>query len=315
MQRDLLDGVVAFTTVARRRSFTAAAADLAVTPAAVSHAVKQLEARIGVVLFARTTREVGLTEAGRRFLDGARPAVEAMEAATAAARSLGEGPAGRVRLTVSQLAFNMVLAPAMADFSRAFPDVRLEVAVDDTSVSIIDEGFDVGLRLGEMIAPDMVAARVSPAFRFCVVAAPALLERLGRPDHPRDLKGFPCLNVFQLTRGTDYRWEFAENGREFEVAVEGPFSVNDFDFMVRMAVEGLGLAYAPAPVVAGRLAAGRLERVLDPYLAGPTSWHLYYPSRLGASAPLRAFVEFMRGRLRAERDNDASGLPPRRPPR
>jgi DNA-binding transcriptional LysR family regulator len=299
MQRDLLDGVVAFTTVARRRSFTAAAADLGVTPAAVSHAVKQLEARIGVVLFARTTREVGLTEAGRRFLDGARPAVEAMEAATAAARSLGDGPAGRVRLTVSQLAFGMVLAPAIADFSRAFPDVRLEIAVDDTSISIIDEGFDVGLRLGETIAPDMVAVRVSPAFPFCVVGAPALLERRGRPGHPRDLKGFPCLNIFQLTRSTDYRWEFAEeDGREFEVAVEGPFSVNDFDFMVRTAVEGLGLAYAPEPLVARHVAAGRLERVLDDHLAGPTAWHLYYPSRLGASAPLRAFVEFMRGRLR-----------------
>ncbi len=298
MQRDLLDGVVAFAAVARRRSFTAAAADLQVTPAAVSHAVKQLEARIGVALFARTTREVGLTEAGRRFLDGARPAVEAMEAATAAARSLGEGPAGRVRLTVSRLAFGMVLAPAMADFSRAYPDVRLEVAVDDTSVSIIDEGFDVGLRLGEMIAPDMVAVRVSPAFRFCVVAAPSLLERLGRPAHPRDLKGFPCLNVFQLTRRHDYRWEFAEGGREFEVAVEGPFSLNDFGFLVEKAVEGLGLAYEPEPLVAEHVAAGRLERVLDPYLAGPTAWHLYYPSRLGASAPLRAFVEFMRARLR-----------------
>ncbi|WP_165183969.1 LysR substrate-binding domain-containing protein [Caulobacter soli] len=299
MQRDLLDGVVAFTTVARRRSFTAAAVDLGVTPAAVSHAVKQLEARIGVVLFARTTREVGLTEAGRRFLDGARPAVEAMEAATAAARSLGDGPAGRVRLTVSQLAFNMVLAPAVADFSRAFPDVRLEIAVDDTSISIIDEGFDVGLRLGETIAPDMVAARVSPAFQFCVVGAPSLLERMGRPAHPRDLKGVPCLNIFQLTRGTDYRWEFAEEGgREFEVTVEGPFSVNDFNFMVQMAIDGLGLAYAPEPLVAEPVAAGRLERVLDEHLAGSTAWHLYYPSRLGASAPLRAFVEFMRGRLR-----------------
>lgn len=309
MRRDLLDGVVAFDTVARRRSFTAAAVDLGVTPAAVSHAVKQLEARLGVALFARTTREVGLTEAGRRFLDGARPAVEAMAAATAAARSLGEGPAGRVRLTVSTLAFGMVVAPVLADFARAYPDVRLEIAVDDTSISIIDEGFDVGLRLGETIAPDMVAVRVSPVFKFCVVGAPSLLDRLGRPGHPRDLKGFPCLNVFQLTRGTDYRWEFAEaDGREYEVAVDGPFSVNDFAFLTRTAADGLGLAYTPEPLAAEHVAAGRLERVLDAHLASPTAWHLYYPSRLGASAPLRAFVEFMRGRLReAER---ASGLPP-----
>lgn len=311
MRRDLLDGVVAFATVARRRSFTAAAADLQVTPAAVSHAVKQLEARIGVTLFARTTREVGLTEAGRRFLDGARPAVEAMEAATAAARSLGEGPAGRVRLTVSRLAFGMVAAPIIADFSRAYPDVRLEVAVDDTSVSIIEQDFDVGLRLGEMIAPDMVAVRVSPIFPFVVVGAPALLDRLGRPAHPRDLEGFPCLNIFQMTRRNDYRWEFAEDGREYEVTVEGPISINDFGFQVRMALDGLGLAYAPEPLVAEDVAAGRLERVLDDHLAGPTAWHLYYPSRLGASAPLRAFVDFMRGRLRdAERGSDASGLSP-----
>ena len=316
MRRDLLDGVVAFATVARRRSFTAAAADLQVTPAAVSHAVKQLEVRIGVALFARTTREVGLTEAGRRFLDGARPAVEAMEAATAAARSLGEGPAGRVRLTVSRLAFGMVLAPVVADFSRAYPDVRLEVAVDDTSVSIIEQDFDVGLRLGEMIAPDMVAVRVSPIFPFVVIGSPGLLDRLGRPRHPRDLEGFPCLNIFQMTRRNDYRWEFAEDGREYEVTVEGPISINDFGFQVQMAIDGLGLAYAPEPLVAEQVAAGRLERVLDDHLAGPTSWHLYYPSRLGASAALRAFVEFMRGRLRdAERDPDASGLPPSPPPR
>jgi DNA-binding transcriptional LysR family regulator len=194
----------------------------------------------------------------------------------------------------------MVVAPAVADFARAYRDVRLEVAIDDTSVSIIEQDFDVGLRLGEMIAPDMVAVRVSSTFPFVVVGAPVLLERLGRPGHPRDLKGLPCLNIYQMTRRHDYRWEFAEDGREYEVAVEGPTSINDFGFQVAMAVEGLGLAYAPEPLVAGHVAAGRLERVLDDHLAGPTAWHLYYPSRLGASAPLRAFVDFMRGRLRAE---------------
>lgn len=298
MQRDLLDGVVAFTTVARRRSFTVAAADLGVTPAAVSHAVKQLEARLGVVLFARTTREVGLTEAGRRYLQGAQPAVEAMEAATASARSLGEGPAGLVRLTTSRLALRMVLAPAVTDFARAYPDVQLEIVVDDASISLIEEGFDVGVRMGEMIAPDMVAVRVSAPFQFCVVGAPALLERRGRPEHPRDLKGYPCLNVLQTTRRNNYRWEFEEDGREFEVAVESAISVNDFDFLMSRAMEGLGLTYQPEPLATPHVLAGRLERVLDPYLAGPTAWHLYYPSRLGASAPLRAFVEFMRGRLR-----------------
>ena len=299
MQRDLLDGVVAFTTVARRRSFTVAAADLGVTPAAVSHAVKQLEARLGVVLFARTTREVGLTEAGRRFLQGAQPAVEAMEAATASARSLGEGPAGLVRLTTSRLALRMVLAPVITDFARAYPDVRLEIVVDDASISIIEEGFDVGVRMGEMIAPDMVAVRVSHPYQFCVVGSPTLLQRHGRPEHPRELKGYPCLNVLQTTRRNNYRWEFEEDGREFEVAVESAISVNDFDFLMKGAIDGLGLTYQPEPLAMPHVMAGRLERVLDAYLAGPTAWHLYYPSRLGASAPLRAFVEFMRGRLRA----------------
>lgn len=298
MQRDLLDGVVAFTTVARRRSFTVAAADLGVTPAAVSHAVKQLEARLGVVLFARTTREVGLTEAGRRYLQGAQPAVEAMEAATVSARALGEGPAGTVRLTTSRLALRMVLAPVVTDFLRAYPDVRLEIVVDDAQVSLIEEGFDVGLRMGEMIAPDMVAVRVSNPFQFCVVGAPALLERWGRPEHPRDLKNIPCLNVLQTTRRNNYRWEFEEDGREFQVAVDSAISVNDFDFLLKGALDGLGLTYQPEPLAMPHVMTRRLERVLDPYLAGPTDWRLYYPSRLGASAPLRAFVEFMRGRLR-----------------
>jgi DNA-binding transcriptional LysR family regulator len=301
MQRDLLDGVVAFTTVARRRSFTTAAADLGVTPAAVSHAVKQLEARLGVVLFARPRAWCGLTEAGRRFLQGAQPAVEAMVAATASARSQGEGPAGLVRLTTSRLALRMVLAPVITDFCRAYPDVRLEIVVEDASISIIEEGFDVGLRMGEMIAPDMVAVRVSHPFQFCVVGSPALLQRHGRPEHPRDLRGYPCLNVLQTTRGNNYRWEFEEDGREFEVAVESPISVNDFDFLLKGAIDGLGLTYQPEPLAMSHVMSGRLERVLDPYLAGPTAWHLYYPSRLGASAPLRAFVEFMRGRLRAAR--------------
>ncbi len=298
MQRDLLDGVVAFTTVARRRSFTTAAADLGVTPAAVSHAVKQLEGRLGVALFARTTREVGLTEAGRRYLQGAQPAVEAMQAATASARSLGEGPAGTVRVTTSRLALRMVLAPVITDFCRAYPDVRLEIVVDDAQISIIEEGFDVGVRMGEMIAPDMVAVRVSHPFQFCVVGSPALLERHGRPAHPRDLKGYPCLNVLQTTHLNNYRWEFEEDGREFEVAVDSPISVNDFDFLLKGALDGLGLTYQPEPLAMPQVMAGRLERVLDPYLAGPTAWHLYYPSRLGASAALRALVEFMRGRMR-----------------
>lgn len=300
MQRDLLDGVVAFTAVARRRSFTMAADDLGVTPAAVSHTIKQLEARLGVALFARTTREVGLTEAGRRFLDGAKPAVEGMMAAMASARSQGEGPVGVVRLTASRLAMTMVLAPAVGAFLLEFPDVKLEIVVDDVSVSIIEDGFDVGLRMGEMIAPDMVAVRVSRPFRFCAFAAPALLDRMGRPSHPRDLKAWPCLNIHQLTRRRDYRWEFAEDGQEFEVAVEGPLSVNDFDLVRQAALDGLGVAYGPETQVAALVAAGRLERVLDDYLAGDTSWHLYYPSRLGASAPLRAFVDFMVRRLRAE---------------
>ena len=125
-----------------------------------------------------------------------------------------------------------------------------------------------------------------------------LLDRVGRPEHPRDLKDYPCLNVLQTTRRNNYRWEFEEGGREFEVAVESAISVNDFDFLMERAMDGLGLTYQPEPLATPHVTAGRLERVLDPYLAGPTAWHLYYPSRLGASAPLRAFVEFMRGRLR-----------------
>jgi DNA-binding transcriptional LysR family regulator len=221
-----------------------------------------------------------------------------MEAATLSARALGDGPAGTVRLTTSRLALRMVLAPVITDFARAYPDVRMEIVVDDAQVSLIEEGFDVGLRMGEMIAPDMVAVRVSNPFQFCVVGSPALLERWGRPEHPRDLKTIPCLNVLQTTRRNNYRWEFEEDGREFEVAVESAISVNDFDFLLKSALDGLGLTYQPEPLAMPHVMTGRLERVLDPYLAGPTDWRLYYPSRLGASAPLRAFVEFMRGRLR-----------------
>ncbi|HEY2665032.1 MAG TPA: LysR substrate-binding domain-containing protein [Candidatus Binataceae bacterium] len=288
-----LDGVEAFLSVAQYRNFRRAAAELGVTPSAISQAVRALEARVGAVLFIRTTRSVGLTEAGERFLSGARPAFEELVAASGAARELGQRPAGLLRLTVPRTVVPILLEPLVASFCRAYPEVEVEIAASEKLVDFAAEGFDAGIRLGQFIAADMIAVRLTKPFPFIIVGSPAYLARSGRPKRPDDLRHHACLRL-RRSNGALALWSLNDNGRAIELAVSGPFIANDFPTMLGAAVEGVGLAQVPAPMATGAVAAGKLVRVLEPFAPMMPGVFLYYPGRRQIMPKLRAFIDHMK---------------------
>ena len=295
VRRGALDGVEAFLRVAQHRNFRRAAAELGVTPSAISQAVRALEARVGAALFIRTTRSVGLTEAGERFLSRARPAFEELIAASGAARELGQKPTGRLRLTVPRTVVPILLEPLVASFCRAYPEVEVEIAASEELIDLAAQGFDAGIRLGQFIAADMIAVRLTKPFPFTIVGSPEYLARSGRPKRPDDLRGHACLRL-RRSNGALALWTLNDHGRTLEIAVSGPFIANDFPTMLGAAVEGVGLAQVPAPMVTAAVAAGKLVRVLQPYAPIVPGVFLYYPSRRQMTPKLRAFIDHVRSR-------------------
>lgn len=288
-----LDGVAAFLRVAARLSFRAAAADLGVSPSAISQSVRALEARIGVALVSRSTRSVGLTEAGQRFLERALPAMESLDEAFEAARSLSELPSGLLRLTVPRSVMAPVVEPILPGFCEAYPEIEVEVVADSGFVDIVGDGFDAGIRVGELVHKDMVGVRLTPPFAYCVVAAPTYLARHGRPKAPEDLHAHRAIRYRRQSSGAIYRWEFVREGREFEVDAPGAVTLNDETVLAAMAMKGLGLAYLAEPLVRDHVAAGRLEMVLEDYCPESPGLFLYYPSRAQSMPKLKAFVDHM----------------------
>ncbi|MFP2925647.1 LysR family transcriptional regulator [Pyxidicoccus sp. 3LG] len=290
--------LAAFVAVAQERSFRRASSRLGLTPSALSHAIRGLEERLGTRLLNRTTRSVAPTDAGQRLLERLEPAFADISGAVEAVSAFSERPSGTVRLNVPRMAAHMVLAPIFGRFTRAYPDVRLEVITDDGMVDIVARGFDAGIRLGEHVQRDMVAVRVTPDLRAVVVGSPAYLAAHPAPRTPRDLKAHACIGFRQVTSGTLYRWEFERKGEVLDVAVEGPLILNDPDLMVAAALEGVGLAHALESHVADHLAAGRLVRVLDAWCPPFPGFFLYYPGRRQLPAALRALIEFIQVRSR-----------------
>lgn len=290
VRQGALDGVEVFLAVAEHRSFRRAAAMLGVTPSAVSQAVRVLEARIGATLFIRTTRSVGLTEAGERFLERARPAFEELVAASEAARDLGRRPSGLLRLSVPRAAVSVLLEPLVASFCEAHPGVEVEIAASEALVDLAAEGFDAGVRLGPLIAADMVALRLSAPFRFVVVGSPDYLARRPAPVRPDDLRDHACLRL-RRAAGSIAPWSLVDDGQAVEIAVSGPLIASDFVTLLGTAVRGVGLAQVPEPIARDALAAGRLVEVLAPHAPTAPGMFLYYPSRRQAMPKLRAFVE------------------------
>jgi DNA-binding transcriptional LysR family regulator len=293
VRQGALDGIEAFLSVARHRSFRKAAAELGVTPSAMSQAVRALEARVGTVLFMRTTRSVGLTEAGERFLSRAKPAFEELVAAGEVARDLGQRPAGLLRLTVPPAVVPILLEPLLASFCQAYPDVEVELAASPELLDLAAGGFDAGIRLGQFVAMDMVAVRLTPSFPLAIVGSPEYLRRKGRPERIDDLRQHACIRI-RRSNGAIAPWSFVDDNKPIEAAVSGSLIVHDFSAMLGAAIEGAGLAQVPEPITAGPVQAGKLVRVLEPFEPMAPGMFLYYPGRHQVTPKLRAFIDHLK---------------------
>lgn len=288
-----LEGVETFLAVARRGSFRQAATELGVTPSAVSQSVRSLEARLGVALFTRTTRSVGLTEAGRRFFDRAGPAFAELVAAGEVAKDLGLRPSGLLRLSVPRGVVPLLLEPVIASFAQAYPEIELEIAASEEMVDLAAGGFDAGIRFGQFIAPDMVAVRLTTPFPFMVVGSPDYLARQGRPERVEDLRGHACLRM-RRSNGAIAHWSFVEAGERIEAAVSGPLIAHDYPTLLGAAIQGVGLAQAPRPLVRAPIADGRLDSVLDDFAVMTPGVFLYHPGNRQMLPKLRAFIDHLK---------------------
>ena len=293
MVRDELRVLAAFLAVAEERSFTRAAKRLGVSPSALSHAIRGLEERIGIRLLARTTRSVAATDAGEQLIARLRPALSDIRAALDQVSGFRDRPAGRVRLVMPRLAARMVLAPKLAQFAREYPDVVLEVTTDDSPLDLVAGRFDAGIHLGEFIARDMIAVRVSPDHRLAIVGSPRYFASHAKPESPRELTSHRCINIRMGSAGV-YRWEFDKGDESLAVAVEGPLNVDDVEICIRAAIDGIGLASSFEEDVAPHLASGALVRVLEDWCPPFAGFFLYYPSRRQHPAALSALIDTLR---------------------
>ncbi|MBZ4021545.1 LysR family transcriptional regulator [Rhodobacter sp. TJ_12] len=294
MSRANLNDLRSFMAVAQERNFTRAAARLGVSQSALSHTIRQLEARLGVRLLTRTTRAVATTEAGQRLLDGISHHIGQIDAHLDELGALRETPAGTVRLVSSDLGIDQVLWPKLQPLLRANPDIKVEITLDNGFNDIVAEGFDAGVRRGEHLAKDMISARIGTPLRYIVVAAPQVFETHPKPQHPRDLAELPCINFTLQSAKRSFAWEFQENGHDLRVKVDGQLAFNNVFLVLEAALAGFGCAYMPVELAAPHLKAGRLVQVLDAYCPFFDPFHLYYPNRRQPSPAFKAVLEALR---------------------
>ncbi|MGP3039453.1 LysR family transcriptional regulator [Serratia nevei] len=284
----------AFAAIVEHGGFARAAAHLGMSASALSQTLRNLEERLGVRLLNRTTRSVALTEAGRQMLARLTPAMAEIDAAVAQTVEQRQNPSGLLRLNVTRVAALHFLAPLIAPFHHQYPDITLDLNVEERLVDIVAGGFDAGVRLHEKLAKDMVAVKLGGEVRMRVVASPAYLARHGRPSTPGDLHRHRCLNYRWPTNGSLYRWEFECDGEKQEIAVEGPVIVDEPEVLVRAAMDGAGIAYLFEQQIAAGLADGRLLPLLDAWTPPFPGFYLYYPANRQMPRPLRAFIDFAR---------------------
>jgi DNA-binding transcriptional LysR family regulator len=294
MKREHLSDLAGFVCVAREQSFTRAASQLGMTQSSLSHAVRRLEARLGLRLLNRTTRSVAPTQAGERLLRTLGPALEQIDSELDSLSALRDKPAGSIRITAADHAVETVLFPRLERFLAEYPDIHVEVTMDYRLADVVAERFDAGIRLGEQVAKDMIAVRIGPDFRMAVVATPSYFEANGRPRVPQELEAHNCINMRLPTRGGIYAWEFEKGSREIQVRVEGQLALNTLWTRLRAVRAGLGIAYVPEDVVQSDISAGRLIRVLADWCAPFPGYHLYYPSRRHAAPAFALLVQALR---------------------
>lgn len=296
MKRDELGDLLAFLVVYEERSFTRAAARLGTSQSALSHTVKRLEQRLALRLLTRTTRNIAPTEAGDRLAETLRPAFDDIDMRLDSLNALRDQPAGTIRITSSRHATEEILFPKVRELMAEYPDIRIEVSVDQKLTDIVAERFDAGVRLGESIEKDMIAVRIGPDLRMVVAGAPGYFARKGRPQTPHDLTGHSCLNLRLPTLGGLYAWEFGRDGHPINVRVEGQFITNDVDLLIKAAVAGDGLCCLPDRHLLPWIHRGELEVVMGEWCPAFPGYHLYYPSRLQASPAFRLLLDKLRWR-------------------
>jgi DNA-binding transcriptional LysR family regulator len=294
MARRSADDLIAFIEVARELSFTRAAAKLGVSPSALSHSMRGLEERLGLRLLTRTTRSVTLTAAGDRLLQSIGPRLDEIDAELAALGELRDKPAGTIRITVDEHGFNSALWPALRKLLPKYPDIKVEVAIENRLTDIVAERFDAGVRLGGTVAKDMIAMPIGPDLRMVAVAAPAYLAGRALPRKPQDLTEHVCVNLRLSTRGGIYAWEFEKRGREFRVRVDGQFMVNGIAPMLVATLDGCGVGYLPLDLVQPYLDKGKLVQLLSDWTPPFAGYHLYYPSRRQPTAAFTVLLETLR---------------------
>jgi DNA-binding transcriptional LysR family regulator len=296
MRRDNVNDLIAFLAVARERSFTRAAAQLGVSQSALSHTVRALEARLGLRLLTRTTRSVAPTEAGERLIRTIGPHFEGIDAELAALTALREKPSGTLRITAGEHAAETILWPALEKLLPAYPEVTIELVVDNGFTDIVAERLDAGVRLGEQVAKDMIAVRVGPDLRMAVVGSPSYFAQRLKPRTPQDLTAHACVNLRLPTYGGLYAWEFEKAGRALKVRVEGPLALTSSALALKAALAGFGLAYVPEDRAQPYLADGRLIRALGDWCPPFSGYHLYYPSRRQPTPAFALLVDALRYR-------------------
>ena len=293
---DQLPAVAAFARVAQHASFTRAAAELGVSPSALSQTVRALETKLGMRLLNRTTRRVGVTEAGAQFLQRVLPALEQLGAAFSELDELRGKPTGTLRLNLPRMAMATIFTPILGEFCRAYPGIRLDLTADDRFVDLVGEGYDAGIRLGERLAQDMIAIRATREQRIAVAGSPEYFRHNPKPTQPSELHEHPCMR-FRFSSGVIYRWEFGRDGKDFEIDVDGPLICNDNDLMIAAARQGIGLTHIMEELVQRELQSGELVRVLEDWCPPFPGLYLYYPSRAQMPLKLRVFIDFLQARL------------------
>ncbi|AID27126.1 LysR family transcriptional regulator [Salmonella bongori] len=294
MLRDNFNDLWYLIVVARERSFTRAAAKLGVSQSALSHAIRGLEERLGIRLLTRTTRSVAPTEAGERLIHGVGPRFDEIETELLAVTEMRQRVTGNIRLTLSEHALHSTVWPALQPFLQSWPDVNVEMSIDNRLMDIVEGRYDAGVRLGEQIAKDMVAVRIGPDWRMVVVGAPDYFARHGVPATPHDLQHHDCINMRMPTLGGLYAWEFSRNGQKLRVRVEGRLIFNNLGSRISAAGAGMGLAFVPEDTVGQAVAEGKLVKVLEAWCEPFPGYYLYYPSRKQHTAAFALLIDALR---------------------
>jgi DNA-binding transcriptional LysR family regulator len=302
MHRDLLSHLPVVIAVARRGGFAAAAAQLNMSPSAVSHAIKTVEDSLGMPLFVRTTRSVALTEAGAGFMASVGPALTAIDEAGERLRSAKGQVTGVLRLNVPRVALPILITPVVAEMAWRYPDLTIEITSDDGLADIVAGGFDAGIRLGEMIAEDMIAIRLTPPFKAIMVAAPSYLDARGEPRTISDLQGHNCIGFRMVSAGGIYAWELRDGGADISVQVAGTTRVTDPVYAKDLALAGVGIAYVFEPLVRAELRDRKLRWLISAASIEEPGLFLYFPRGAAEMPKLRAFIDMAKERLKGTVD-------------